>query len=129
MKKVLFFIAVFVMAINISAFAEQANPKETPGTPTHIDWIKKGGSSGPIKRSIARIAVSAVYCNNAIIFAFEEDLGAATVEIFCPDGTIVADMIDTAEGTATVTLDEEQAGEYTIILTTDNSVYEGYFAL
>lgn len=124
MKKVFFFVAALVM---LATAAIAAGPEIS--TPTHIDWVKKGGCSGPVKRSIARIAVSAVYCNNAIIFAFEEDLGAATVEIFCPDGTIVADMIDTAEGTATVTLDEEQAGEYTIILTTDNSVYEGYFAL
>ena len=129
MKKVFFFIAAFIMTMNISAFAEQATPKETPGTPTQINWIKKGGSSGPIKRSIAHIAVSAVYCNGAITFAFDENLGVATVEIYCPDGNVVADMFDTAEGTATVALDDEQTGEYTIVLTTDNSVYEGYFAL
>lgn len=129
MKKVFLFFATLVMAINISAFAEQSNPKETPGTPTHIDWIKKGSSQGPIKRSVARIAVSAVYCNNEIIFAFEENLGVASVEVYCPDGNVVADMIDTAEGTATVALGEELAGEYTIVLTTDNAEYEGYFAL
>lgn len=117
------------MTINISAFAGQTNPKETPGTPTQIDWIKKGGSSGPIKRSIAYVAVSAVYCNNAIFFAFDENLGLATVEIYCPDGNVAVDMVDTAEGTATVAFEAEQAGEYTIVLTTDNSVYEGYFAL
>ena len=124
MKKVFLFIAALVMITN-TTFA--AGPEVS--TPTHIDWVKKGGCSGPVKRSIAHIAVSAVYCNGAITFAFDENLGVATVEIYCPDGNVVADMFDTAEGTATVALDDEQTGEYTIVLTTDNSVYEGYFAL
>lgn len=124
MKKVFFFIATLVM-IATTSFA--AGPEIS--TPTHIDWVKKGGCSGPVKRSIAYVAVSAVYCNNAIFFAFDENLGLATVEIYCPDGNVAVDMVDTAEGTATVAFEAEQAGEYTIVLTTDNSVYEGYFAL
>lgn len=124
MKKVFFFIAALVM---LATAAIAAGPEIS--TPTHIDWVKKGCSQGPIKRSIAHIAVSAVYCNNAVFFAFDENLGLATVEIYCPDGNVAVDMVDTAEGTATVAFEAEQAGEYTIVLTTDNSVYEGYFAL
>lgn len=124
MKKVFLFFATLVMAASVAL----ADGPEI-STPTHIDWVKKGGSFGPVKRSVARIAVSAVYCNNEIIFAFEENLGVASVEVYCPDGNVVADMIDTAEGTATVALGEELAGEYTIVLTTDNAEYEGYFAL
>jgi len=128
MKRVFVFFAVMAMAIgSLNVFAESGNSGST--TPTHINWIKRGGLSGTVKRSIVRLAVEAVYFNGEILFSFSEDLGAVTVDIYCPDGNVVSDMVDTAEGTATVTLCDAAAGEYTVVLATEDSVYEGYFAL
>lgn len=130
MKRVFVFFAVMAMAIgSLNVFAESGNSGGSSNGPTHIDWIKKGGSPTHIKRSIVRLAVEAVYFNGEILFSFSEDLGAATVDIYCPDGNVVSDMVDTAEGTATVTLCDAAAGEYTVVLATEDSVYEGYFAL
>lgn len=126
MKRVFIFF-VFAMLF-ASAYADSLQFPSVKN-PTHIDWVKKGGSPGTVKRSLGEVDASVFITDGELLMRFGSSVGSASVEVYRPDGEVVFANIETATGDAVVMLGEAVEGDYYIVLEMATAEYEGFFTL